>query len=81
MLEERTEWGYFQATLDKMCTGAEARCGACDEPRELRHFVSCPGWASKRKIALALTGKRASQVAEALMGQGAEKLEAGLSAM
>jgi ribonuclease HI len=80
-LEERTEWGYFQAAFDKMGVEAEARCEACDEPRELRHFLSCTRWADKRALAQALTGRGNSGLAEALVGQWAENLEAGMSGL
>lgn len=78
VLEERTEWGHYQATLDKMCIREDAWCETCGEPRELRHFLTCAKWTDKRELALALTGRGNSGLAEALMGQWAENLEAGL---
>jgi hypothetical protein len=64
-----------------MCVEAEARCEACDEPRELRHFLTCAKWTDKRTLARAVTGKEDSGLAEALMGQWAENLEAGLNGL
>jgi len=80
-LEERTEWGFYQATLDKMNIRAEARCETCDEPRVLRHFQGCGKWKEKVALVLALSGRGQGGLAEALFGQWAENMEAGLSSL
>jgi ribonuclease HI len=79
-LAERTHWGWYQATLDKMGLEGEARCPACDEPRELRHFESCKEWKDTARLVLALSGRARNALDCVMFGQYGESMAAGVAA-
>lgn len=58
----------------------EARCPACDEPRELRHFVSCKEWKDSARLVLALSGRARNALDYVMFGQYGESMAAGIAA-
>ena len=80
-LAERTEFGFYQATFNRLNQVIEATCPTCPPPRELRHFEKCPEWAEDIALTLALSGKGRTAAADALFGQWGEVVAAGRAAM